>query len=279
MSSTLTPATELAAFTPDVASTADAAPTAEGVCHNCAEPLAGRHCSACGQRHIEGRLTVKRLAAEFTEQFLAFDRGLWYTVARMCVNPGALVRSYLAGQRKRYVGPVAYLFFGAALVLLVFKLGAQEDVAQIQKHASQIATGKHPLFSPTQVAEYERLLLLTRQDQATPSLIMAIPFALLVCWLFRKTRINVAESAVLTLYAFGHFLLVYSLLHPLLVLVGTAATRGVVSQVLFPAAVLHMALTYFGGHVGTALKALVAYGVSMLSVGLLVMAYILVFVR
>ena len=40
----------------------------------------------------------------------------------MTRDPGGFARRYIDGQRRRYVSPPTYLFFGAALTLLTFPL-------------------------------------------------------------------------------------------------------------------------------------------------------------
>ncbi len=74
----------------------------------------------------------------------------------MLTDPGEVVACYLRGQRRSYLGPVAYLFFGAALMLLVYPLYESDIARAAYSRTSSKAAGNHPLLSPDQVAAYTR---------------------------------------------------------------------------------------------------------------------------
>ena len=80
----------------------------------------GEYCHQCGQHFLE-RLTIRLFVHELVTR-VSIERGLLYTVWDMTRDPGGVIRRYIAGQRRRYVSPVTYLLFGAALMLLTFPL-------------------------------------------------------------------------------------------------------------------------------------------------------------
>jgi hypothetical protein len=248
-------------------------------CLNCGAPLAGPYCAACGQRHREGRLTLRSVAEDLVTRVLNFDRGLWPTIARLTRNPGAVIRDYIDGRRRRYVGPVAYLFFGGAVALLAFRFSEQMDTAWIQEVVSRYTGGPDPVFSARQGEAYRSFLHAARGSQSVLSLLMALPFALMVRGFFRRSGINVAEAAVFTLYTLGHFLVLYAVLEPFLVLAGHRGVRMTVSLVLGCVIAGHAGMTFFGRRPWTAIRMALAYVLSIFVVSLSGLFFILVFVR
>ncbi|HVE79878.1 MAG TPA: DUF3667 domain-containing protein [Gemmatimonadaceae bacterium] len=249
------------------------------VCLNCGTPLAGPFCGACGQRHREGRLTLRSVAEALVAQFLTVDRGLWLTIARLTTNPGAVIRDYITGRRRRYVGPVAYVFFGGAIVLLAFRFSERMDTAWIQEQVSQYTAGPDPIFSARQGEAYRRFLLTVRGSQGVTSLLMAVPFALMLRWLFRRSGVNVAEAAVFTLYTLGHVLVLYTVLEPVVALAGDRGLRTTVLLLVGCAISVNAGLTFFGPRVSTAARMLLAYLLSMILVSVSAIFFILAFVR
>ena len=53
---------------------------------------------------------------EATGRYIAYDGKFWKTLAALLFWPGFLTREYLAGRRRRYIGP-ARLFLVSSLVL------------------------------------------------------------------------------------------------------------------------------------------------------------------
>src|SRR5881227_1076769 len=149
MSVDVSAAASVGSYAPPVP--AGALPSAPAsVCLNCDTPLAGHYCANCGQRAVTDRLTVASLAADFAGQFLALDRGLWFTVLAVVRDPGGVARRYLAGQRRCFVGPIAFLSFSAALLLLAMQFTDANDMQRIRDSAGQLTSGRHAIMSPRQ---------------------------------------------------------------------------------------------------------------------------------
>lgn len=75
------------------------------ICANCGAGLAGDFCSQCGQRAHLHR-TVGEVFHEFLHGITHFDGKAWQTLPMLLFRPGALIRSYIDGQRARYIAPV-----------------------------------------------------------------------------------------------------------------------------------------------------------------------------
>ncbi len=96
-------------------------------CGNCGAILAGRYCHVCGQRGHVHR-SVLHLAEEFFHGLFHFDGKIWRTIPLLLVNPGALTRRYVEGQRVRFVSPIGLFLF---CIFLMFFAVATIDADQV----------------------------------------------------------------------------------------------------------------------------------------------------
>ena len=122
---------------------ADAGHTHESACLNCATPLVGAHCHACGQA-----AHVHRTLAAFFHDLLHgvfhFEGKIWRTLPMLVWRPGDLTRRYIAGQRASFVSPLALFLFSVFLMFAVIQqtAGKEELLAKAQgQAASGIVSG------------------------------------------------------------------------------------------------------------------------------------------
>jgi hypothetical protein len=100
-------------------------------CANCARPLDGRYCSACGQKAVEIHRPLRALISQAIEETLSVDARLVRTLRPLLFKPGLVTREYLSGHRVVHVPPLkAYLisalvFFG---LFTAFPTRSQIDV-------------------------------------------------------------------------------------------------------------------------------------------------------
>jgi Protein of unknown function (DUF3667) len=97
----------------------EAGNTDERVCLNCANPLTGNFCAACGQA---GRVH-RSLAAfwhDFLHSILHLDGKIWRTLPLLVFRPGRLTHLYIHGQRVRFVSPLALFLFSVFAMFAVF---------------------------------------------------------------------------------------------------------------------------------------------------------------
>lgn len=95
------------------------ADTPEGVCPNCATPLAGPVCHVCGQVADEFRRPVRGLAGEIIEGLFAVDGRVLRTIPALILWPGRVTRSFLKGQRARYMPPFRLYIIASLIFFLV----------------------------------------------------------------------------------------------------------------------------------------------------------------
>ena len=93
--------------------TAPAAPPADADfavavarCADCAAPVSGRFCAACGQETVIETPTVRHFLQEFIDQYVALEGKLGRTLRVLLLRPGQLTIDYVEGRRQRYVRPL-----------------------------------------------------------------------------------------------------------------------------------------------------------------------------
>src|SRR5688572_7351846 len=95
--------------------------TAETACLNCGTLLAGAYCHACGQREHVPR-TLSAFFHDLLHGVFHFEGKIWRTLPMLAWRPGELTRSYIEGQRARFVSPLAIFLFSVFLMFAAFSL-------------------------------------------------------------------------------------------------------------------------------------------------------------
>ena len=84
--------------------------THEKNCLNCGTPLTGPYCPECGQKAHVHR-SVRGFLQDFVQGLFNFEGKIWHTLPMLAWRPGEMTRRYIAGERARFISPVAlYLF-------------------------------------------------------------------------------------------------------------------------------------------------------------------------
>jgi hypothetical protein len=95
--------------------------THESECLNCGTALIGPHCHRCGQ-HAHVHRTIGAFLHDIAHGALHFDGKTWRTLPLLAWKPGELTRRYIAGERARFVSPMALFLFSVFLMFAVFQL-------------------------------------------------------------------------------------------------------------------------------------------------------------
>ena len=107
--------------------------THEKNCLNCGTPLTGPFCSACGQKSHVHR-SLRAFAGDFVAGLLNFEGKFWRTLPMLALQPGEMTRRYIAGERARFISPVAlYLFTVFAMFAVLNFTGALNPDAETFK--------------------------------------------------------------------------------------------------------------------------------------------------
>jgi hypothetical protein len=153
-------------------------------CLNCAAPLgpAQKYCGSCGQRVIEGRLTLAEIGHDVMHALTHADRSIFKLIAALIIRPGKVAREYIDGRRKSYFGPFAFLVIMVGVAsFLTYLMGLQ--------WFTSVPSGGARAF----LARHFNLVILIQA-----------PLLALGCQLlFFRSRLNFSEHLVLASYASG----------------------------------------------------------------------------
>jgi hypothetical protein len=97
-------------------------------CLNCGTALIGAYCHSCGQQGHVHR-TLAAFAHDLLHGVLHLEGKIWHTLPKLMFRPGELTRRYIAGERARFVSPLAIFLFSVFLMFAVMSfLGSPENV-------------------------------------------------------------------------------------------------------------------------------------------------------
>jgi len=86
-----------------------------GLCLNCGTSLVGDFCHACGQAgHVHRSLAS--IGHDLLHGVFHFEGKIWRTLPMLVLHPGELTRRYIAGERARFVSPLALFLFSVFLM-------------------------------------------------------------------------------------------------------------------------------------------------------------------
>jgi hypothetical protein len=89
------------------------------MCLNCGTALIGPHCHNCGQAgHVHRSLHA--IGHDILHGVFHFEGKLWRTLPMLAWRPGDLTRRYIAGERARFVSPMAIFLFSVFAMFAVF---------------------------------------------------------------------------------------------------------------------------------------------------------------
>jgi len=155
--------------------------THEKNCLNCGTPLTGPFCSACGQKAHVHR-SVRGFLEDFVRGLFNFEGKIWRTLPMLAWCPGLMTRRYIAGERARFVSPVAlYLFTVFAMFAVLnltgalgsstgaknFKEGLKTEIAQDKAQLAKLdAQRKAGAAAGKNVAALDRKIASRKEDIA-----------------------------------------------------------------------------------------------------------------
>ena len=154
--------------------------THEGACLNCGTKLVGPFCAACGQKSHVHR-SLRGFFQDFVSGLFNFEGKFWRTLPMLALHPGELTRRYIAGERARFISPVALYLFSVFLMFAVLNFtgaldgekgsvaksnlqiavdGQNETIAKLEKRRAAAAAAHKP------VAQLDRKIASEKEDLA-----------------------------------------------------------------------------------------------------------------
>ena len=122
-----------------------------GLCLNCGTTLHGEFCHACGQNGHVHR-TLASIGHDLLHGVFHFEGKIWRTLPMLMLQPGSLTRRYIAGERARFVSPLALFLFSVFLMFATIHtfsgevegigLTPKQQLLAVKNIDEQIATAK-----------------------------------------------------------------------------------------------------------------------------------------
>lgn len=112
----------------------DAASHAPANCENCATPLQGKFCHACGQSIHNPLRNFWHALEELIESFWHLDGRVFRTLRDLLVPPGLVANRYLRGHRVDYVAPLRLFVVMSLLAVVVghFAMAASDPSDRVK---------------------------------------------------------------------------------------------------------------------------------------------------
>ena len=132
-----------------------------GLCLNCGTALAGAFCHRCGQSGHVHR-TIGAIGHEILHGVFNFEGKLWRTLPMLVWRPGELTRRYIAGERARFVSPMALFLFSVFAMFAVFSLAGIAPPTDLPSASSSVVQ----LSDARDAMMRERREAIARRDDA-----------------------------------------------------------------------------------------------------------------
>ena len=173
-------------------------------CNHCHAPLAGRYCSACGQKALEDdALTARAIGAEVWQHATELDFKTLRSLRGLFV-PGKLSADYIAGNRRPYLSPIkVYLLCGAMFFMAAPYTGFTLDAIVNADRTGLISGTVNDALGRSGLSRqhFEERFEIRFQSVYTASLVISVAVvALLNAMFFYGKRRPAAAHAVFALH-------------------------------------------------------------------------------
>ena len=190
-----------ASVTPTVSAYTPAPPVAAATCPNCDAGAMGDFCHRCGGRIAVSRLTLRALGAEVLSQVVELDHGVLHTLVQVLRTPGETIRGYFAGRRRGLTSPLAFVTIAVAVTLLLATM--IPSYAAMREEQMKALDQYRGLYSPGQYQFFVKLEHEATVNKALMLVMLLVPTTLTMRFLFRKQKLNLAETGALACYMYG----------------------------------------------------------------------------
>jgi hypothetical protein len=140
-----------------------------GPCPNCGAALSTPYCGQCGQAaHLHRSL--HSLGHDILHGVFHFEGKIWRTLPELTLRPGRLTQRYLAGERVKFVSPMALFLFTVFLMFAVFGFTGDALLGQSGTPGTDIASGDWRAGIRAEFEETEKEIARLQKKRATPGL-------------------------------------------------------------------------------------------------------------
>ncbi len=170
-------------------------------CVNCGKPHEFEYCPYCSQKKAVGRLGFRVFFDDLQDKLIGFDSKFGHTFTELFYRPGFVAKSYIEGNRVRYVGPVGYYLIMLTVFVLLIEILNVDMISYTQAQTSLFQTSE---LSEEQMEQQQYLQGLIFSNFKFASFFFFPFFLFATALLFRKSKFNLLETSVLVLYTLAH---------------------------------------------------------------------------
>ena len=164
-------------------------------CKNCNNEVSQNYCPNCGQpsklKRIDGHYIIHEI-----KHVLNFEKGIFFTIRELLIQPGDNVRHFIVENRSRLVKPVIFLIVTSLIYTLINDFFQIEDSYVDFEGIQQSATG--------------HIFKWVQDHYGYANIIMGIFIALWTRLFFRKYDYNFFEILILLCFVMGIGMLIYA---------------------------------------------------------------------
>lgn len=164
-------------------------------CKSCNSELTGNFCSMCGKPS-----TLKRINASYIRNeignILNLDKGIFYTIKVLFIQPGKSIREFLAVDRNRLIKPITFVILTSFFYSIINQFFKIED-----QYIQYNELDKNPAIT---------LLKWIQENYGYANILMGVFIAFSVKLFFRKSKYNFYEILVLLCFIIGMGMLIFS---------------------------------------------------------------------
>ncbi|RVU01395.1 DUF3667 domain-containing protein [Mucilaginibacter limnophilus] len=174
-------------------------------CLNCSHHLEpqDKFCAECGQpANTHARITLPHIGHEIVHVVTHADKGFFYLIKALTLQPGLTIKEYLSGKHKKYYSPFSFFFI--VLGLVVFTNSVFKPYESFNQMNSSAAGASTQLLAKKNISEAEKQKISKKLEK-----LRKIDVRVAKAMHFMNTRTNIVLGISTPFIAFVIFLLYY----------------------------------------------------------------------
>jgi len=175
---------------------------ASDACYNCATPLSGAYCAACGQKALPLNPGLHDFLHDFTDEMLHVDGKIFQSTRKLLTAPGFLTREQFEGRRARWISPIRlYLIFSLAYFAMTSLVPVSGVRVTIKSESDQETAEELRKLGFGSEHDLQEALQHARSKWAPRVMFLLVPlFAWLVHRAYRRTGRNYPQHLYFALH-------------------------------------------------------------------------------